>query len=211
MLYVDDGAFVFISRRDIEVGSYLVYKQFNRFGLQMHIGTPSKDSKTKCVYFPPSGHFKPSALPPSTPPTDPSQLPVTPKPKQESKEQKRKRHDNLYYAAPETALINIGEHSHVTFTKHFKYLGRYCTISLKDDYDIAERLSQASSEMGALNSFWANPAVDDFSKYLIFRDIQCNLLLLGCESWAIKEATMKKLEVLLYRNIPKSSKLTSPR
>ena len=29
----------------------------------------------------------------------------------------------------------------------------------------------------------------------------CNLLLWGCESWAIREATMKKLEVFLHRNI----------
>ena len=125
MLYVDDGAFTFISRKDIEAGSYLVYKKFNRFGLQMHIGTPSKESKTECVFFLPPGNFKPSALPQSTPPTDPSQLPVTSKPKQESEEQKRKRHDNLYDAAPETALINIREHGHVTFTKRFKYLGGY--------------------------------------------------------------------------------------
>ena len=145
----------------------------------MHIGTPSKDSKTECVFFPPPGHFKPSALPPSTPPMDPSQLPVTSKPKQESEEQKRKRHDTLYNAAPETALINIGEHGHITFTKHFKYLGSYFSYSLNDNYNIAERLSQASSAMGALHHFWADPAVDNFSKYLIFRSILCNLLLWG--------------------------------
>ena len=135
----------------------------------MHIGTPSKESKTECVFFPPPGHSKSSALPPSTPLTDPSQFPVTSKPKQESEEQKRKRHNTIYDAAPETELINIGEHGHITFTKDFKYLGSYCSYSLKDDYDIAKRLSQASSAMGALNHFWDDPAVDDFSKYLIFR------------------------------------------
>ena len=51
--------------------------------------------------------------------------------------------------------------------------------------------------MGELNHFWADPAVDDFSKYLIFRAIPRNMLLWGCESWAIREATMKKLEVFL--------------
>ena len=61
--------------------------------------------------------------------------------------------------------------------------------------------------MGALNHFWADPAVDDFGKYLIFRAIPCNLLLWGCESWAIREATMKKLEVLLHRNIRKILKI----
>ena len=173
----------------------------------MHIGTPSKDSKTKCVFFCPAGHFKPYSLPPSTPPTDPSQLPVTSKPKQESAKHNHKRHDTLYNAAPETALINIREHGHITFTKHFKYLGSYCSYSLKDNYNIAERLSQASSAMGLINHFWADSAVDNFGKYLIFRAIPCNLLLWGCKSWAIREAKMKKLEVFIYRNIIKPLKI----
>ena len=71
--------------------------------------------------------------PSSTPLMDPSQLTVISKPKEESEEQKRKRHGTLYDAAPETALINIGEQGHITFTKHFKYLGSYCSYSLKDD------------------------------------------------------------------------------
>ena len=65
--------------------------------------------------------------------------------------------------------------------------------------------------MGALNNFWADIAVDDFSKYLIFRVIPCNFLLWGCESWAIQEAMMGKLEVFLYRNIRKILKINITR
>ena len=61
--------------------------------------------------------------------------------------------------------------------------------------------------MGALNHFWADPAVDDFSKYLIFWAIPCNLLLWGCKSWAIWEATMNKLEVFLHRKTRKILKI----
>ena len=57
--------------------------------------------------------------------------------------------------------------------------------------------------MGALNHFWSARAVDNHSKYQIFRAIPCNLLLRGCESWALCEATLKKLEVFLHRNIRK--------
>ena len=57
--------------------------------------------------------------------------------------------------------------------------------------------------MGALNSFWSNRAVDDHSKYLIFRAIPCNLLLWGRESWALCETRLQKLEVFLHRNIQK--------
>ena len=94
--------------------------------------------------------------------------------------------------------IKIVDLGIITFTKHFKYLGGYCSYSLKDKYDV-EQLSQASSAMGALNSFRSNRAVDDYSKYLIFRAIPCNLLLWGCESWAFREATLQKLEVFLHQ------------
>ena len=57
--------------------------------------------------------------------------------------------------------------------------------------------------MGDLNHFWSDQSVDDHSKYQIFRAIPCNLLLRGCESWALREATLKKLEVFLHRNIRK--------
>ena len=33
MLYVDDGAFAFISRYDLEIGSKLVYETFAKFGV----------------------------------------------------------------------------------------------------------------------------------------------------------------------------------
>ena len=109
MLYVDDGAFAFVSRRDLEIGAYLVSKQFERLGLEMHVGNAEKASKTERVFFPAPGNFKPPPLPSSTLLTYPSALPVTLKPKQESEEQKRRRHDSLYDTAQETSDIEIGD------------------------------------------------------------------------------------------------------
>jgi len=64
----------------------LVYHHFARFGLQMHIGSGSKTSRTECGFFPAPGHFKLPALPYTTPPPGPSSsLPISPKLKQESK------------------------------------------------------------------------------------------------------------------------------
>ena len=84
-----------------------------------------------------------------------------------------------------------------------QYIRGYILYSLRDDHDVNERISQASSAMGALNHFWSDRAVDDYSKYLIFRDIPINLLLWGCESWALRETTLQKLEVFLHRSIRK--------
>ena len=52
-LYVDDGAFPFGTREDLQRGMELIYHHFARFGLEMHIGRGSSESKTECVFFPP--------------------------------------------------------------------------------------------------------------------------------------------------------------
>jgi hypothetical protein len=208
MLYVDDGAFAFETRREMEIGANLIYKHFAKFGLEMHVGTKSKKSKTECVFFPAPCHFKILTLPPTAPPADSSSLPVIPKPKKENEETKQKRQDQRYDDAEETRPIRVGETGIITFTRDFKYLGSYISYSLRDDYDIEHRISQASAAMGALNNFWSDDSVDNFSKYLIFCAIPLNLLLWGCESWAIREATLQKLEVFLHRSIRKILNIT---
>ena len=62
--------------------------------------------------------------------------------------------------------------------------------------------------MGALNSFCTDNTVANFSKYLIFCTIPCNLLLWGCDSWEILEATLDKLEVFLHINVRKILNIT---
>ncbi len=37
-LYIDDGAFPFGTREDLQQGMELIYHHFTRFGLEMHIG-----------------------------------------------------------------------------------------------------------------------------------------------------------------------------
>ena len=91
----------------------------------------------------------------------------------------------MYDDTNKTKPILIGEFGMITFTRQFKYLVSYISYSLKNDYDIEHRISQASAAMGALNSFWVDNTVNNFSKYLIFCAIPCNLLLWGCKSWEI--------------------------
>jgi hypothetical protein len=52
-LYVDDGAFLFGTRDDLMKGMELIYHHFSRFGIEMHIGRGTSQSKTECVFFPP--------------------------------------------------------------------------------------------------------------------------------------------------------------
>ena len=52
-LYVDDRAFLFTSRQELEKGGNIIYNHFLRFGLTIHIGKEGtyKDSKTEAVHF----------------------------------------------------------------------------------------------------------------------------------------------------------------
>ena len=90
---------------------------------------------------------------------------------------------------------------YITFCKHFKYLGMWVSYSLWDDYDISKRIAAANAAMGALEKFWIDGHVDMYSKYMIFRAIPCNLLLCGCESWALRQSLLDLLEVFLHCNI----------
>ena len=88
----------------------------------------------------------------------------------------------MYDDTKETKTFLIGKFGMITFTRHFKYIGSYISYSLKDDYDIEHRIFQASVVMRALNSFWVDNTVNNFSKYIFVCAIPCNLLLWGCES-----------------------------
>ena len=55
--------------------------------------------------------------------------------------------------------------------------------------------------MGPLAKLWKDASVDNHSKYLIFLTIPINLLLWGCESWALRTSLLKNLEVFLHCSI----------
>ena len=52
-----------------------------------------------------------------------------------------------------------------------------------------------------MSKIWDNDHVDTYSKYLLFKTIPCNLLLWGCESWALRKSLLASLEVFLHRGI----------
>ena len=89
----------------------------------------------------------------------------------------------------------------VTFSVHFKYFGSWLSFSLRDDYGVGRRFWAGNAFMGALEKFWRDPHVNMYSKYMIFREIPCNLLFWGCEIWALTQSLLDKLEVFLHHSI----------
>jgi hypothetical protein len=89
----------------------------------------------------------------------------------------------------------------VDFTKEFVYLGSIASYDLIEEADIERKISKASQAMGALANLWRNPYIDLKTKHSFFLAIPINLVLWGCESWALKESTFQKLDSFLHRSV----------
>ena len=74
-------------------------------------------------------------------------------------------------------------------------------ISLRNDYDVGRQIGVANASMGALDKFWIDHHVNMYSKYMIFQEIPCTLILWGCEILALCQSLLKKLDVFLHRSI----------
>ena len=59
---------------------------------------------------------------------------------------------------------------------------------------MAKRIASVNDSMGAIADFWDDDHVNLYSKYLTFRAIPCNLLLWGCESWALRQTLLDALD-----------------
>ena len=66
---------------------------------------------------------------------------------------------------------------------------------------MVKRIAAANALMGAMSKIWEDNHVDLYSKYLLFRSIPFNLLMWGCESWALRKTLLGSLKVFLHRGI----------
>ena len=229
-LYIDDGAFVFGSRANLIKGLKIIKRVFEDFGLEMHVGTSIEASKTECIFYPTSDWFKKEAPLPTLPSPHTTlicqELPAAPEsesivntnpeatssalvPKKiaESDQSRKKRCDLKYDQCEETNRIMLDDEKHVDFTKNFLYLGSSTSYDLRDDDDINRRIATASRSMGMLKNFWDNPYIDMYTKHLFYLAIPVNLLLWGCETWALKKSSLIKLESFHHRSIRRILKI----
>ena len=158
----------------------------------MHAGKGKKASKTECIFFPPPGCFGWKLNLPTKNRKGKIRMLVT-NTKQESFESRHKIEERTYKNLPETRLIVVKD-GFVTFCWHFKYLGSWISFSLREDHDITKRLAAANASMGAMSKIWDDDHVDTYSKYLLFKAIPYNLLLRGCETWALRKTLLASTE-----------------
>ena len=182
--------------------------------MEMHIGTRIecineetgeteenvKASKTECTFFAPPGYFKQRGIEAGVSASNLLSLEESNDESDEKKEKRASIEDKLYDECSETAEVAmIG--GFVTYCKHFKYLGSWASYNLRDDYDIEMRIKAASKSFGAMKDFFNRPEVNTRTKHMIFMAIQINLLLWGCESWALRIDLLDKLERFVNRKV----------
>jgi len=51
LLYVDDGAFAYSSKQELENGTQQLHDHLVKFGLQMHVGSENPKSKTEAMFL----------------------------------------------------------------------------------------------------------------------------------------------------------------
>ena len=196
MLYIDDGSFTFTTREQLKTVLNLIYSQFKKFGLEMHIGRGLKASKIEFIFFLPPGFWGQNSIAPDT---SNNEYALSARHK-ESIDNRNIREEKEYTNLINTEPISVADGT-VIFCLQFKYLGLWISYSLRYDYDVTKRLVAVNASMGAFCRFWDNEHVDVFSKYFLFRAIPCNFLLWGCESWSVQKSLLRFLELFLHRSI----------
>ena len=197
-------------------GLEIINNTFTQLGLEMHIGSDRKKSKTEAMYFPTGSFFnRPtesmpalSFIPTFNPADDtvneenyPAVTTASNR-KQTFSRMTQKQRQDIYFASDQTNRIYLSNGtSYVDFTAHFKYLGTYISFDLTEDFDINNRITKASREMGRLGHFFQNQYIELKFKHQVFTQYIINILLWGCENWAIKEHHFLKLNSFIHRSI----------
>ena len=90
----------------------------------------------------------------------------------------------------------------VKFTNRFKYLGTYLTQNLSDDTDINERILAASKNFNALGKeLFRNRKISLHIRCRLYVATTINILLWGCDTWALTQLQLDKIEVFHRRCI----------
>ncbi|MCP4747957.1 MAG: hypothetical protein GY874_17745, partial [Desulfobacteraceae bacterium] len=106
-------------------------------------------------------------------------------------------HSNLKKEIPKELVdgsYDIPGGRFVSFTPKFKYLGTYLSQTLSEDIDINARILAATKNFNALGrSIFRNRKISLGIRSQLYLAITVNILLWGCDSWALKKSQMEKL------------------
>ena len=112
----------------------------------------------------------------------------------------------MFFPAPgqtvtpaDTADIMINEHNYFGFCMKFKYLGTIFTVTLNDSADVTERIKKASGAFAVMRRMLTCKSLPERLRVKAYEATVLNILLYGCECWALKESDRSKLEACHHR------------
>jgi hypothetical protein len=101
----------------------------------------------------------------------------------------------------ETSNFPVGDNSFVSFCTNFKYLGSYLTSAMTDDFEIEHRIQKAKGGFATGIKFLTGKGISIHNRKLLYICTVVNILLFGCETWAIKEPHFTKLEAFHTKHL----------
>jgi hypothetical protein len=109
----------------------------------------------------------------------------------------------------DTKEIMIDEDRFFAYCTKFKYLGTTFTPELNDSNDVQTRIDQASKAFYAMNkNIFRRKEISSTLRLRTYNAIIVNLLLWGCESWALKEEDRRRIEVFHHRSLRRMLNIT---
>ena len=87
-------------------------------------------------------------------------------------------------------------------------MGTTFTPSLKDDVDINKRITQATKAFATMEKTLRNKKLNPCYKIRIYEATVLNILLWGCESWALTTELRRQLEVCHNRFLRRMANIT---
>ena len=98
-------------------------------------------------------------------------------------------------SAEDVRDLVLDDGSILHFCPKFTYLGSIFTLDLDDSEDVQNRLNKANSAFGSMRALvFSNPYIPLPLKRALYTSLVVNLLLWGCENWALREESLRKLQ-----------------
>ena len=108
----------------------------------------------------------------------------------------------------ETADVMLNSHEYFGFCNQFKYLGTTFDSSLDDSIDVKKRIQKANGAYAMMANVLRDPKIEVSLRMRLYTATVLNILLYGCECWALKTADRKKLEACHHRLLRVMLRLT---
>ena len=154
LLFVDDGALMFISRSETILETKIILRDMSKLSFVMHTDKRNKASKTEAVPFPSRTKTQSRIHIQETNMIQDLTLPLIGNVKILKLFWKLILVIDKYYVKSKENLNSIiGGDGFIFFVIYFKYLGLWISYNLNGSFDVSSRIKKANQAMGALNCF----------------------------------------------------------